>query len=216
MAALEKPTHGRQHLCQALLCHARSPSRFSVYAFKLPSCRSSARGHGRKDVGLPSRLASFKPSSMPPAKRGKLSWWQQNHRAKAGLQGDGLASQENQQQDEHTKAAVGSIVVKNRERRHWAQPWRHNKEQMQQPVCTLHLPPALQGWNGPRLKLSLPSFRCVVFHLPTLLGCELCSAREHGNAVAPLPLSKRAGVHLASRVLVLAITAWFADWSAVQ
>lgn len=158
----EALAHMCQLLCQACTCVPCWDSvTVSVYVVKLSPCCSSARGHGRKDVGLPSRLASFKPSSMPPAKRGKLSWWQQNQQAQAGLQGDGLASQVQQQQDEHAEAGVSSIVVKNRERRHWAQPWRHNKEQMQQPVCTLHLPPALQGWHGPRLKLSLPSFRCV-------------------------------------------------------
>ena len=67
----------------------------------------------------------------------------------------GLAEAQQQQAED----AVSSIVIRNAERRHWAQPWKRNQEQMQQPVCTLHLPDALRGWRGPRLKLALPSFR---------------------------------------------------------
>ena len=79
-----------------------------------------------------------------------------------------------QQQQQQAEDAVSSIVIRNAERRHWAQPWKRNQEQMQQPVCTLHLPDALRGWKGPRLKLALPSFRyqCgqshVTEHFPAL------------------------------------------------
>ena len=66
---------------------------------------------------------------------------------------------------QHTQASAAAasssrgITIRNVERRHWAQPWRKNPEQLQEPVCSLDLPEAAKGWKGPRLKLSLPSFR---------------------------------------------------------
>ena len=68
------------------------------------------------------------------------------------------------------------ITVRNVERRHWAQPWRKNNEQLQSPVCTIDLPVAVKGWKGPRLNLSLPSFRCAC--LPAVATKLFESAKE--------------------------------------
>lgn len=80
------------------------------------------------------------------------------------------AASESQPGERHTQASAAGaasssissrgITVRNIERRHWAQPWRKNSEQLHSPVCTFELPDAAKGWKGPRLNLSLPSFRC--------------------------------------------------------
>ena len=58
---------------------------FSVQVLMCVACScSSARAHGRKDVGLPSRLATFKTGSSLPGRK-KPSWWQEP------LSGDTLA-----------------------------------------------------------------------------------------------------------------------------
>lgn len=69
----------------------------------------------------------------------------------------------------------GGVTIRNIERRHWAQPWRKNKAQLQSPVCTLELPDAGKGWKGPRLNLSLPSFRCGWSALCCLCCNSICS-----------------------------------------
>lgn len=63
------------------------------------------------------------------------------------------------------------ITVRNIERWHWAQPWRKNNAQLHSPVCTFELPDAAKGWKGPRLNLSLPSFRWA---LPAAC-CSCCN-----------------------------------------
>ncbi|KAL3163068.1 hypothetical protein ABBQ32_009491 [Trebouxia sp. C0010 RCD-2024] len=133
---------------------------------------SVARNHGRKDVGLPSRLASFSEAGFP-VKHKQPSWWS----LKAV---NGVASK-SQPGKRHTQASaaeaagssgIGSsrgVTVRNVEKRHWAQPWRKNSEQLQSPVCTIDLPHAAKGWKGPRLNLSLPSFRCALL---AFCGCK--------------------------------------------
>lgn len=69
----------------------------------------------------------------------------------------------------------GGVTVRNIERSHWAQPWRKNSAQLQSPVCTLELPDAGKGWKGPRLNLSLPSFRCAWSALCYLCCISMCS-----------------------------------------
>ncbi|DBA85144.1 TPA: hypothetical protein ACH3X2_005862 [Trebouxia sp. C0005] len=138
---------------------------------------SAARNHGRKDVGLPSRLASFDDSDSLQ-KRKQQSWW---HKQSEGAASDPVSidsKRPTQQQIEASAAAASSsrgITVRNVERRHWAQPWRKNHEQLQTPVCSLDLPEAAKGWKGPRLKLSLPSFSGNTAEHPRLLqyACRL-------------------------------------------
>ena len=56
-----------------ILVHQR-PTADAVHSAALVRC-SSARNHGRKDVGLPSRLASFSEGG-PTKERKHPSWWQ--------------------------------------------------------------------------------------------------------------------------------------------
>ena len=69
---------------------------------------------------------------------------------------------EQHKQDPSALPTVNSaITIRNVEQRRWSQFWRKNTEQLHDPVCRLSLPDAAKGWQGPRIKMSLPSFRCV-------------------------------------------------------
>lgn len=145
---------------------------------------SAARNHGRKDVGLPSRLASFDDKHTSP--KHKQSWWHPEQ--SAGVTSDSLSSVSTTA-GEAAAAAAGTssrgVTVRNVERRHWAQPWRRNSEQLQQPVCSLDLPHAGKGWKGPRLRLSLPSFSGNTADHPGLLqyACRLTTNIRPSAAV---------------------------------
>lgn len=94
-----------------------------------------------------------------------------------------------------SSSSGGGVTVRNIERRHWAQPWRKNSVQLQSPVCTLELPDAGKGWKGPRLNLSLPSFRCAWFCSVLPVGNSvrsLAAATVNSGAVAPayLPVAE--------------------------
>lgn len=138
---------------------------------------SAARNHGRKDVGLPSRLASFDNSDSLP-KRKQQSWW---HKQSEGGAVHPLSTDSRSSTKQHTQASAAAesssrgITVTNVERRHWAQPWRKNHERLEEAVCSLDLPDAATGWKGPRLKLSLPSFSGNTAEHPGLLqyACRL-------------------------------------------
>lgn len=147
-----------------------------AWAARVYVSNSAARNHGRKDVGLPSRLASFSECAFP-SKSKRRSWW---HPTEVNE-----AASESQPGERHTQASAAGaasssissrgITVRNIERRHWAQPWRKNSEQLHSPVCTFELPDAAKGWKGPRLNLSLPSFSGNTLDQPGLLqyACQL-------------------------------------------
>lgn len=121
----------------------------------------SARTHGVRTVGLPSRLASFSQGQELSAapRSGMLqrvfgppklqpSWWNVEY---AG----------------HSGASSGApVTVRNCER---------GALGMRSPVTTLVLPPAREGWAGPRIKLGLPSFSGNTATCPGLLQytCKL-------------------------------------------
>lgn len=116
---------------------------------------SDARKHGRKDVGLPSRLASFsEDSSQQP------SWWhapqpdtsklaqqaalskqpgQRHTQAPAALDTTTTTTSSISSSSSSNSSSISSsrkgVTIRNVERRHWAQPWRRNTEQLQEPVC---------------------------------------------------------------------------------
>lgn len=139
---------------------------------------NEARNHGRKDVGLPSRLASF-TDDHSLSNRKQPTWWQPKQVKESSPDRHNAASKKPGQQHMQASAAQEAlsrgIVVRNVERRHWAQPWKKNIEQLQQPVCSLDLPGEAKGWKGPRLKLSLPSFSGNTADQPGLLqyACRL-------------------------------------------
>jgi hypothetical protein len=119
-----------------------------------------ARDHGLRSVGLPSRLASFQPvaSACTDARcargRDPLSWWRKG--------------QEQQQQDKAVAAAAAAaaapaaglklpggfmdvVEMRSAER---------GRRALAAPVATFKLPPLrTEGFLGPRMRLSLPSFR---------------------------------------------------------
>lgn len=172
----------RQHFPQCKLCfvscrtgcaccvHQGQLMRSPVFAlstcFRHPTHRhiytqTESRSHGtNSQVACQSQggVASTVPASPKPAHAIPLP---------AGVSSDAHSTVSTSAGDRHTHAAAaagtssGEITVRNVERRHWAQPWRRNSEQLQEPVCSLDLPDVGKGWKGPRLRLSLPSFRCA-------------------------------------------------------
>lgn len=113
----------------------------------------AARNHGRKAVGLPSRLASFvqadRPHEQPadPTKARPGSWWNVPYAAHSGHSID------------------HSIVIHNRER---------GKRGKNGPVAMLLLPCEQRGW-APTIQMKLPSFSGATIHHPGLLQytCKL-------------------------------------------
>lgn len=114
-----------------------------------------ARDHGLKSVGLPSRLAAFTmqlPNSSG-ASKGRSSkqgnWWWQLRSAgapSAAIAADAVAQLGG-------SPLQGQLVISNVE--------TARSRSMQMPVCTLTLPAArpVGVWAGPRINMSLPSFR---------------------------------------------------------
>ena len=101
-------------------------------------CRS-ARDHGLKHIGLPSRLAQFVTNHTLDHKAPRQIWWQPKPKPQP-------------------MAAVASLSVRNVERRGWLS----KKRGLKPSVCTFVLDSELNDRpQGPRIKLSLPSFRFV-------------------------------------------------------
>ncbi|KAK9816601.1 hypothetical protein WJX72_002599 [[Myrmecia] bisecta] len=112
-----------------------------------------ARVHGRRHVGLPSRLATFSEDVNKPGIH-RQSWWRCPHsvchQIAAGKRSAAVSSM----------GADGDygVIVRNVERRPWWQPWACSPQRLQGPVCFLALPAAGKGWPGPRVHMVLPSF----------------------------------------------------------
>lgn len=119
-----------------------------------------ARDHGLRHVGLPSRLATFQGTNLGIPKggcqpRGALSWWRKGR-------------EQRQQGTEASKVAgsgslgvklglggsggfVDAVELRNLEK---------GRRGLQLPVATFKLAPMrTEGFLGPRMRLSLPSFR---------------------------------------------------------
>jgi len=121
----------------------------------------SARDHGLKHIGLPSRLAQFVTNSVSDHKEPRQIWWQPR-----------------------PSAAMASLSVKNVERRGWLSKNRGLKPS----VCTFVLDSDLKDRpKGPRIKLSLPSFSGCTPELPKLLKYA-CRLDTNVRPVKPLKL----------------------------
>lgn len=121
-----------------------------------------ARDHGLSHVGLPSRLAAFDAAAAPPpsnAKAASRSWWRKGRPAAAAA---GAAAQQGLA---GLGAALGggwedAVALRNVER---------GRRGLAALVATFKLAPMrVEGFLGPRMRLSLPSFRCVARGLHAL------------------------------------------------
>ena len=113
----------------------------------------SARDHGRRCVGLPSRLATFSQSSVPHDSKApgssKPSWWN------LPFAPHGAHSSEH------------AVVVRNCER---------GRRGYGRPVASFLLPAAMHNW-APHIPMQLPSFSGATAEHPGLLQytCQLLS-----------------------------------------
>ena len=58
-------------------------------------------------------------------------------------------------------AGKRELVLQNREAGPWWRGRPPGPRGLRHPVCRLRLPPMPTGWLGPRMHISLPSFRCA-------------------------------------------------------
>lgn len=104
-----------------------------------------ARDHGIQSVGLPSRLAAFN-SLTQSSGSAKNAWWQ---RPSATNSSSSSRSRSGSSRDREVVELCN------------VQPGRRGLQD--RPVVLLQLPAvASAGFLGPRMRLSLPSFRCVL------------------------------------------------------
>jgi hypothetical protein len=138
MLSLPHPLQPLQ--CVAMAGLVWNPPTSCAWAARVYVSNKEARDHGIKSVGLPSRLASF--NALSQAAGSSNAWW--NRPTTAAAAGD------------RSKAAASSsvevVALSNVDRGARGLP--------QRPVAVFSLPSvAAGGFLGPRLRLSLPSFR---------------------------------------------------------
>ena len=126
-----------------------------IKRFKTVSCIVTSQCRGQPSLFFETRM---------------LSWASASHLCNlcvvpAAIKSPQQAAPSKQPGQRHPQAPAApegssrGVTIRNVERRHWAQPWRRNTEQLQEPVCKLDMPNEAKGWKGPRIKMSLPSFR---------------------------------------------------------
>jgi hypothetical protein len=121
-----------------------NPPTSCAWAARVFVSNKEARDHGIKFVGLPSRLASFQALSQ--AAGSSKAWWSKGVATPAG-KGTGSSSSSSSRGEE-------VVSLHNVD--------RGNRGLPQRPVAVFRLPAvATEGFLGPRLRLSLPSFRWV-------------------------------------------------------
>ena len=139
-----------------------------AWAARVYVSNRAARNHGRAEVGLPSRVATFDSCGVSPPAR---SWW------------------------DPAGSTPATVHLVNEERsRSWTAPLRGRRGgRAGLPggrVATLELPQVANTW-APRLRLSLPSFSGATPDCPHLLkyACQLATSVR---PVRPARVSARA------------------------
>jgi hypothetical protein len=138
-----------------------------------------ARDHGLRSVGLPSRLAAFESAPAPaggkPRRGGPGSWWRK------GRRGEGAASSGGPPPPAAALARLldgkftDAVALRNTER---------GRRGLAAPVATFLLPPLrTEGFLGPRMRLSLPSFRWG----PRFRGASRVGQRAEPASPQPSP-----------------------------
>ncbi len=126
-----------------------------------------ARDHGLSHVGLPSRLAAFQsapaqqPSPRAERRAAAASWWRK-----------GRAAAPDRRVEQQVASTAGLTI---------GGPWvdaievrslEKGRRALDEPVATFKVARMkTEGFLGPRLRLSLPSFRCVFFWGGGLMLC---------------------------------------------
>jgi hypothetical protein len=169
-------THARTHAhatpraqCVVMAGLVWNPPTSCAWAARVFVSDAAARDHGVASVGLPSRLAAFEPAARGgsgSSSRGGCDAGQRAQQQPALAAGGAGSSWWGlwQQQQQRTRAGSASaacgevLALRNVQRGQRGLPGR--------PVALLGLPRAASsgggsGWRGPRLRLSLPSFRWV-------------------------------------------------------
>jgi hypothetical protein len=152
-----------------------NPPTSCAWAARVFVSNKEARDHGIKSVGLPSRLARFQPLSQ--ATGSSKAWWGKG----AAAAGKGTDSSSSSSRGEEV------VALHNVDRGSRGLP--------QRPVAVFRLPAvATEGFLGPRLRLSLPSFRCVgarvceTYRLRNILfHAAMCSCKGAGATPAAEP-----------------------------
>ncbi|KAI8475831.1 MAG: hypothetical protein J3K34DRAFT_16564 [Monoraphidium minutum] len=135
-----------------------------------------ARDHGLAHVGLPSRLAAFAPAGAAGAAGGR-SWWRKGAGAAGAAPSSGAGLR-------LPGGFVDAIELRSAERGRRALP---------APVATFKLPPLrTEGFLGPRLRLSLPSFSGGTAEHPQLLQYS-CDLQTSVMPVAPMTIELHHG-----------------------
>jgi hypothetical protein len=148
-----------------------------------------ARDHGLRHVGLPSRAAAFDAAAAPAGAKQRRapapgSWWCTRGSRSGDANGDAPAM---------SAAALGKLLdgkftdaveLRNCER---------GQRGLATPVATFLMPPLrTEGFLGPRMRLSLPSFRWVRCRAAARRACQRPIAAA--GFVAELPLCMAASL----------------------